>query len=83
MVDKALDFGSKSKALSSCTEQGLPKDRNTPGKHTRMYFGMKAPSDHSSGSTAWQAVLAAYGDAWKDILALTCSTESKIYPMLC
>lgn len=82
-MDKALDFGSKWKALSACTEQGLPKDRNTPGKHTRMYFGTTAPSDHSSGSTAWQAVLAAYGDAWKDILAINCSTESKIYPMSC
>lgn len=27
--------------------------------------------------------LAAYKDAWKDILAINCSTESKIYPMLC
>ena len=83
VADKAFDFGNQWRALSACTKQGLPKDRNTPVKCTRMYFGMTAPSDHNTGLTAWQAVLAAYGDAWEDILAINYSTESKIHPMLC
>lgn len=83
VVDKALDFGSKWRVLSACTKQGLPKDRNTPVKCTRMHFGMTVPSDHTTSSTAWQAVLAAYRDAWKDMLALNRSTESKMYPTLC
>lgn len=82
-MDKALDFGSKWGALCVCTKQGLPKDKNTPVKCTRMYFGMTAPSDHNTGSTAWQAALAAYRDACKAILSLNCSNELKIYPMLC
>lgn len=74
VVDKALDFGSKWRALSACTKQGLLKDRNTPGKSSRIYFGTMAPSDHSTGC----AVPAAYGDSWKDLLALHCSTELEL-----
>lgn len=58
VMDKALDFGSEWRALSAYTKQGLPKDRNTPSKSTRIYFGTTAPSEHNTGSAAsrllWQ-----------------------------
>lgn len=78
VVDKALDFGSNWRALSACTKQGLPKDRNTPGKAPGCIL-VTAPSDHSTGCTA----PAANGDSWKDLLALTCSTKLELWPILC
>lgn len=41
---------------------------------------MTIPSDHTTGFTAWQAVLAAFRDAWKASWHLTVPLDQKFTP---